>query len=132
MKRVSIVSILFLIIILGLFIKNNSLPKVSQDKLESFLSSNNASTGIREAYKFAQENPQGVLSRVKCYCGCLKNNGHKNNRDCFFNEDGSYDLMGLNCGLCVKTALISKQMLNEGKSVEDIAAYVDTRWGQNN
>lgn len=33
--------------------------------------------------------------------------------------------MGLNCGLCVKTALISKQMLAEGKTVQEISDYVD-------
>ena len=66
---------------------------------------------------------------VKCYCGCLNNGaGHKNNRDCFFNDDGTFDLMGLNCGLCIKTALISKQMLAEGKSVQEISDYVDSRW----
>lgn len=101
------------------------------EKLEQFLTQNNATPEIAKAYRFAQDNPQGVLSKVRCYCGCLKNHGHKNNRDCFFNEDGSFDLMGLNCGLCVKTALSSKQMLAEGKSVQEISDYVDTRWGKN-
>lgn len=103
----------------------------NKEKLEQFLKQNNATTEITEAYRFAQENPQGVLSKVRCYCGCLKNQGHKNNRDCFFNEDGSFDLMGLNCGLCVKTALVSKQMLTQGKSVQEISDYVDIRWGNN-
>lgn len=99
--------------------------------LDEFLKQNSASPEIAEAYRFAKENPQGVLSIVKCYCGCLKNgSGHKNNRDCFFNEDGSVDLMGLNCGLCVKTALISKQMLAEGKTVQEISDYVDAKWGK--
>lgn len=90
---------------------------------------NNASPQIAEAYHFAQENPQGVLSQIRCYCGCLKNgSGHKNNLDCFFNDDRSFDLMSLNCGLCIKTALTAKQMLSEGKSVQEISDYVDNRW----
>ena len=101
-----------------------------KDNLESFLQSNKASQDVAEAYRFALQNPDNILSQVKCYCGCLKE-GHRNNRDCFINEDGSFDLMGLNCGLCVKTALISKEMLSQGKSVEEIALYVDNRWGKN-
>lgn len=109
----------------------NSGQLTKQEKLEQFLAQNNATVEIAEAYRFAQENPQNVLSKVRCYCGCLKNQRHKNNQDCFFNEDGSFDLMGLNCGLCVKTALLSRQMLAEGKTVQEISDYVDARWGKN-
>ncbi len=128
-KRVLIVSF-FLILAGGLFLV--SAPKtVNANPLDEFLKQNNAAPEIAEAYRFAKENPQGVLSIVKCYCGCLTNGSkHKNNWHCFFNDDGSIDLMGLNCGLCVKTALISKQMLAEGKSVQEISDYVDTRWGR--
>ena len=98
--------------------------------LEEFLKGNNAGSEVAEAYRFALENPQNVLSQVRCYCGCIQNQGHKNNRDCFFNEDGSFDLMGLNCGLCVKTALTAKEMLSQGKTVQEISDYVDNRWGK--
>ena len=102
---------------------------VVDTSIEGFLTTNQAQPDVAEAYRFALENPQDVLSVVKCYCGCLKNSaGHKNNRDCFINEDKSFDLMGLNCGLCVKTALIAKQMLGEGKTVDEIVSYVDARW----
>ena len=110
--------------------------------LEEFLKGNNAGSEVAEAYRFALENPQNVLSQVRCYCGCIQNQGHKNNRDCFItqrvtgsgatiDEDGSFNLMGLNCGLCVKTALSAKQMLSEGKTVEEISNYVDSKWGKN-
>ena len=91
---------------------------------------NNASPEVAQAYRFALKNPDNILSQVKCYCGCLKQE-HKQNRDCFINDDGSFDLMGLNCGLCVKTALTSKEMLESGKSIEEIALYVDNHWGRN-
>ncbi|MDO8638831.1 MAG: PCYCGC motif-containing (lipo)protein [Candidatus Daviesbacteria bacterium] len=106
-------------------------PTIQADALSAFLAQNNASADIAEAYRFAKENPQGVLSKVKCYCGCLEQEQkHDNNRECFFNKDGSFDLMGLNCGLCVKTALTAKEMLSQGKTVEEISDYVDTRWGK--
>ena|SRR3990167_8940530 len=124
-KGMVIFAVLFLIIAI-VFKSSQSSPP---DKLEVFLKQNNASQEIAEAYRFALENPQRVLDKVKCYCGCLNNGaGHKNNRDCFFNDDGTFDLMGLNCGLCIKTALISKQMLAEGKSVQEISDYIDSRW----
>lgn len=129
MKKILIITT-FLILIGGLFLI--STPKtVKANPLDEFLKQHSTTEEVKKAYKIAYENPQNVLSTVKCYCGCLKNNEHKNNRDCFINEDGSFDLMGLNCGLCVKTALISKQMLDEGKSVAEISDYVDARWGKN-
>lgn len=104
--------------------------QLTEKKLAEFLLKNQANSDIAEAYRFALENPQNVLSEVKCYCGCLIQ-GHSSNRDCFINSDGSFDLMGLNCGLCIKTALTAKQMLTDGKTVQEISDYVDTRWGKN-
>lgn len=101
---------------------------ISTQDLEKFLAQNTTSSEVKGAYRFAVKNPDGVLSKARCYCGCLKQ-GHKNNRDCFVNEDGTLDLMGLNCGLCVRTALVSKEMLAQGKTVWEISDYVDARWG---
>ncbi|MDO8570196.1 MAG: PCYCGC motif-containing (lipo)protein [Candidatus Daviesbacteria bacterium] len=110
-----------------------SQPTTQTDALSVFLTQNKASADVAEAYRFAKENPQGVLSKIKCYCGCLeeeKDKKHDNNRECFFNKDESFDLMGLNCGLCIKTALTAKEMLSQGKTVQEISDYVDARWGK--
>src|SRR3989344_5882307 len=131
MKKITPVIIILFIVLAGfLLFSSNPAPRNSNSAqtLEDFLKQNNPNPEVAEAYRFAKENPQGILSKVKCYCGCMQNQGHKNNRDCFINEDGSFDLMGLNCGLCVKTALTAKQMLAEGKSVQEISDYVDSRW----
>lgn len=108
--------------------QNNQTSNPNQS-LERFLQANNADPEIAEAYKFAMENPRNVLTTVKCYCGCLKQE-HRNNRDCFINEEGGFDLMGLNCGLCIKTALLSKQMLADGKTVQEISDFVDSKYGK--
>lgn len=102
----------------------------SSTVLESFLIQNRASNEITQAYRFALENPQGVLSKVRCYCGCIQNQDHKNNHDCFLQDNGQIDKMGLNCGLCVKTALLSKQMLTEGKTIQEISDYVDAKFSR--
>lgn len=132
MKHKNTFILVYLVIFLGVLIFYNQkvVSATPQEKLETFLVQKKANNQIAEAYRFALENPQNVLSTVKCYCGCLKNDGHKNNRDCFFNEDGSIDLMGLNCGLCIKTALLAKQMLLEGKTVSEISKFVDNKWGR--
>lgn len=106
-----------------------SAPQDQYD-VEAFIKEHGATGDVAEAYRFAKENPQQVLEKVHCYCGCIKQ-GHEDNLDCFINEDGSFNLMGLNCGLCVKTALTAKQMLSEGKTVEEIDQYVDQKWGAN-
>ena len=36
----------------------------------------------RDAYQAALDVPE-VLEQVQCYCGCMQNNGHKNNLFCF-------------------------------------------------
>lgn len=132
MRKLILISGLF-VIILGIWLfttsQRNPIPSSPGQNLEFFLKQNNASKEVADAYQFALENPQNILSQVKCYCGCLKGD-HKNNRDCFINEDGSFDLMGLNCGLCVKTALTSKQMMSEGKTIGEISKFVDDRWGK--
>lgn len=143
MKKIIIVIAVFLVLAGGFFILSSSNKTVNQpktstqttpiDPLSIFLAQNKAGADVAEAYRFAEENPQGVLSKVKCYCGCLEkepDQKHDNNRECFFNKDGSFDLMGLNCGLCIKTALTAKEMLSQGKTVEEIAKYVDERWGK--
>lgn len=136
MKKLLVLGLVLLISVILAYSYSNYIkkeipsPSTEQDSLGLFLKQNSASSEVSEAYRFAKENPQDVLSYVKCYCGCIKNQEHKNNRDCFFNEDGSTDLMGLNCGLCVKTALASKKMLSEGKSVREISDFVDKRWGK--
>ncbi|MBI2011952.1 hypothetical protein HYS91_04240 [Candidatus Daviesbacteria bacterium] len=122
--------IILLISICFAYLYKQSNLSPNNQKLEQFLKDHKAAGEIAEAYKIAYQNPQGVLSKVKCYCGCIKNNGHKNNRHCFINDDGSFNLMGLNCGLCVKTSIVSSQMLAEGKTVQEISDYVDNRWGK--
>ena len=101
----------------------------SEKNLEVFIAQNKPNNQIAEAYRFALVNPGKALLQIKCYCGCIKNQGHKNNRDCFIDEDGGIDKMGLNCGLCVKTALTAKKMLSEGKTVAEISDLVDQKWG---
>ena len=42
----------------------------------------------RDAYQAAMDVPE-VLEQAPCYCGCMENNGHKNNLFCFKDSHGA-------------------------------------------
>lgn len=42
----------------------------------------------RDAYQAALDVPE-VLEQIPCYCGCMQNNGHKNNLFCFKDSHGA-------------------------------------------
>jgi hypothetical protein len=41
----------------------------------------------RQAYEAAEAVPD-VLEQIPCFCGCMKNPGHRNNLDCFTDQHG--------------------------------------------
>ena len=85
-----------------------------------------------EAYAYALYYPQ-IVQWMPCYCGC-GGMGHRSNLDCYykpavpgqptaFEEHASY------CDICVKTTLLTKQLVSEGKSLREIRAAVDRTFG---
>ena len=82
---------------------------------------------IEEAYMFAKDHPD-LLKEIPCYCGCA-NTGHRNNYDCYFDSDGKFIEHASLCGGCTGTTLDVKRMLAEGKSVEEMQAFIDEKYG---
>jgi len=84
------------------------------------------------AYQFALDRPD-VMMWVPCYCGCGGHSGHKNARDCFVQEStatsATFDEHGAGCGVCVGIALEAKRLTEEGKSLRQIRAAVDEKFG---
>lgn len=83
---------------------------------------------VSEAYRFAAVN-QDVLTQLPCYCGC-GSMGHTSNYSCYVageNADGSlsFDNHALGCSICVDISQDAMRMLDEGKSLPEIRAYVD-------
>jgi len=87
-----------------------------------------------EAYAFAVARPD-VVGWMPCYCGCAAMD-HRSNLECFlkrrdsgasiaFEEHASY------CDVCVKTALMAKQMLAQGATLRQMRAAVDDAFGGN-
>ena len=93
----------------------------------------NAPVIVRQAYQFAAANPD-VMKQIPCYCGCGKM-GHTSNYSCYVAEvaaDGkiTYDPHALGCSICVDITQDTIRLLKQGKSVQEIRAYVDSTYSK--
>lgn len=84
------------------------------------------------AYAFALARPD-VVQWMPCYCGC-GGIPHRSNLDCFFQRrevKGSYtyEEHASFCDICVKTANMASDMLQQGKTMVQIRAAVDATFG---
>lgn len=88
---------------------------------------------VQQAYRFAAANPE-VMTQIPCYCGCGAM-GHTSNYACYIggkNDDGTlkYDTHALGCSICVDITQDTMRMLREGKSVQEIRAYIDSAYSK--
>jgi Protein of unknown function with PCYCGC motif len=84
------------------------------------------------AYAFALARPE-VLQWLPCYCGCTAM-GHRSNLDCFFQRrdvagNYQYEEHASYCDICVKTANMAQRMLQDGSTMIQVRAAVDTTFG---
>ena len=88
---------------------------------------------VQQAYQFAVANPD-ILKEIPCYCGC-GGMGHTSNYACYVadqNADSSlaFDNHALGCSICVDISQDTMRMLDEGKTVPEIRAYIDQTYAQ--
>lgn len=88
---------------------------------------------VQQSYQFAAANPD-ILEQIPCYCGCGAM-GHNSNYDCYVSEvssDGSivYDSHALGCSICVDITLDTMRLLDQGKEVKEIKAFIDQTYAQ--
>jgi hypothetical protein len=87
---------------------------------------------VREAYQFAVAHPE-VVQALPCYCGCGPM-GHVSNESCYIEarrEDGIvYDNHALGCQICVDITQDARRLLDDGKGIDDIYAYVDATYSR--
>ncbi len=92
----------------------------------------------QQAYQFAAANPE-VMKHIPCYCGCGAM-GHTSNYSCYVqnvdaNGKATFDTHALGCSICVDITQDAMRLLKQGKSPQDIKAYVDqnySRFGPSN
>ncbi len=92
-----------------------------------------APVAVQQAYQFAVANPK-VLEKIPCYCGCGAM-GHTSNYACYVADasaDGEvvYDNHALGCSICVDISQDTMRLLDQGKEVSEIFAYVDNAYAR--
>ena len=92
-----------------------------------------AAVVTQQAYQFAVANPD-VMQGVPCYCGC-GSMGHTSSYMCYVKSveaDGkvNFDSHAIGCSICVDITQDAMRLSKQGKSPQDIKAYVDKTYGQ--
>jgi len=93
---------------------------------------------VKQAYQFTAANPE-IMKQIPCYCGC-GSMGHTSNYSCYVSGTGpdgkiGYDTHALGCSICVDITQDTIRLLDQGKTVPEIKAYVDqtyARYGTSN
>jgi hypothetical protein len=92
-----------------------------------------APISVQQAYQFAVANPE-PMKQIPCYCGCGAM-GHTSNYSCYVqsvdtNGKITFDNHALGCSICVDITQDVIRLQREGKSTQEIRAYVDTTYSQ--
>jgi hypothetical protein len=87
----------------------------------------------QQAYQFAVANPD-VMQHIPCYCGC-GSMGHTSNYSCYVESVDAagkvkFDSHALGCSICVDITQDAIRLSKQGKSPQDIKAYVDKTYSQ--
>lgn len=111
---------------------NGDLQQVtaSAETLPEFL--DDKSENLQLVYQVAGH-AEDILKYMPCYCGCADSADHDSNLNCFVDEirkDGSvvWDDHGTRCDVCVEIAIKSVKMAQEGKSLKEIRATIDSNY----
>ncbi|MFQ5474465.1 MAG: PCYCGC motif-containing (lipo)protein [Candidatus Nanoarchaeia archaeon] len=117
-KKWAVVLLIVFVISFGIFAL---VIKLSEGELDLPIAAQ-MNDNVKSAYLFARDNEE-FLTQLPCTCGCA-GIGHRNNYDCFMDEEGNFIEHGSLCGGCVGITLDAKRLKEEGRSVEEIRAYI--------
>ncbi|VVB89057.1 Protein of uncharacterised function with PCYCGC motif protein [uncultured archaeon] len=98
----------------------------SQIKLPSYAYTNPLTL---KAYTYATEHPD-LLEQIPCYCGCGGHSGHRFLRDCFINDDWTYDDHASFCDVCIGEAIKVQEYLASGKTLTEARALIDDEYSK--
>lgn len=87
---------------------------------------------VRNVYQAVAKNRK-LLEKMPCYCGCGETVNHKNNYDCFIEENttgGSvkWTSHGTTCSTCLEIAVKSILKQRDGESIKDIRSEIDSSY----
>ena len=88
---------------------------------------------VQQAYQFAAANPE-VLKGIPCYCGCGAM-GHTSNYACYISGADAqgaliFDQHALGCSICIDISHDAMRLLDQGKTVPEIKAYIDQTYAK--
>jgi len=92
-----------------------------------------APVSVQQAYQFASANPD-IMQQIPCYCGCRAIR-HTSNYSCYVqsvdaNGKITFDKHALGCSICVDITQDVMRLQREGKSTQEIRAYMDTTYSK--
>lgn len=110
---------------------NNALGRMPLGQMPNEVQS--APVTVQQAYQFAAANSD-TMKQIPCYCGCGAM-GHTSNYSCYVqgvdaNGKITFDNHALGCSLCVDITQDVIRFQREGKSTQEIRAYVDSTYSQ--
>lgn len=130
-----------LMLVLGVFVTGCNSESPSGDVAELELAPlsempmevQQAPVSVRQAYQFNVANSE-LMQQIPCYCGCGAM-GHKSNYHCYAQGvDASgktiFDSHALGCSICVDITLDTMRLIQEGKDVAEIKAFVDKTYSK--
>lgn len=82
------------------------------------------------AYQLAVDNRE-LFSQMPCYCGCvnLPDKRHQSLDQCFFQDDGSFDMHAAYCTICADIAIDAARWQSEGKTAAEVRHLVEGKFG---
>ena len=83
-----------------------------------------ANAGAVEAFEEARTIPE-ILDGIRCQCGCSDQEGMRSLLSCYEGEEA----MALHCDVCRGEARLAYRMKGKGRSLDQIRAAVDARYG---
>jgi hypothetical protein len=103
----------------------------SPDALPAFLDSYSPTT--KDLYAKADAHAD-VLKELNCYCGCMEyNDPHDSLYRCFIagknGDEVTWTDHGAKCGICMMEIRDAVKMAEEGKSLDEIRAHIDSTYG---
>ena len=84
-----------------------------------------ANAGAVEAFDEARTIPE-ILDGIRCQCGCADQEGMRSLLSCYEGDEA----MALHCDICRGEARLAYRMKGKGRSLDQIRAAVDARYGR--
>jgi Protein of unknown function with PCYCGC motif len=66
-----------------------------------------------------------ILDGIRCHCGCADQEGMRSLLSCYEGEDA----MALECDICEGQARLAYRLHGKGRSLDEIRAAIDARYG---